>query len=266
MTGPPARLGKCRFLASTAKILSMTSIVTSSGSKIACIAGLGISIKEDFQLAPGITMRPNPPRFDLQVIADGCEHLRDYASVIEMMEIANFYLEVQNDAGGKELAAKTWNSLWLFPLLSLACQSPCTSLYSWSGNEKVHFATATPHLLSQAAIRPIDAPATQLEWASKHFERFDTLQRDATFSKALMSYTNSHHLFGYSSRIMQLWSGIECLFRVSSEITRTVAMYSALLLDGGGMQTRGSSGLRKLRKSTLSGRKSFTVRLKVKSH
>ena len=209
----------------------MTSVVTSSDSRIAYIAGVGISIPKDFQLAPGIMIRCNPPRFELQVIANGCKEIRDYAAVIEMMEIASFYLEIENDTGGKELAAKTWNSLWLFPLLSLACQTPCTSLYSWSASEKVHFATATPHLISQAAIKSVEASTDQLKWACENLERFDALQKDETFSKALISYTNSHHLFGYSSRIMQLWSGIECLFRVSSEVSRTVAMYSALLLD-----------------------------------
>jgi hypothetical protein len=37
---------------------------------------------------------------------------------------------------------------------------------------------------------------------------------------------------------MQLWSGIECLFKVSSEITRTLAMYSALLLEQGDADLR----------------------------
>src|SRR5258707_1208831 len=96
---------------------------------------------------------------------------------------------------------------------------------------RVLFAIATPHLISQIAAEPIEASIIQLEWANTNLTRFDSLQKDATFSKSLMSYTSSHHLFGYSSCIMQLWSGIECLFKVSSEITRTVAMYSALLLD-----------------------------------
>jgi hypothetical protein len=37
---------------------------------------------------------------------------------------------------------------------------------------------------------------------------------------------------------MLLWSGIECLFKVSSEITRTLAMYSALLLEEGDSNSR----------------------------
>jgi hypothetical protein len=37
---------------------------------------------------------------------------------------------------------------------------------------------------------------------------------------------------------MQLWSGIECLFKVSSEISRTLAMYSALLLEEGDAELR----------------------------
>jgi hypothetical protein len=155
-----------------------------------------------------------------------------------MMEFATFYLEIRDEAGGKELAVKSWNSLWLFPLLSLACQTPCASLYSWSGTETVNFSVATPHTAFQKVPEPIPALSDQLNWARTNLTRFESLQKDKTFTTSLMSYTNSHHLFGYSSRIMQLWSGIECLFKVSSEISRTLATYSALLLEEGDANLR----------------------------
>lgn len=209
----------------------MTSVIASADSKIAYIAGHGILVSEEFALAPGITIRPNPPHFGLQVVADGCETLSEYAVVLAMMEFADFYLEIQEQAGGKELAAKTWNSLWLFPLLSIACQSPCTSLYSWSGSQEIRFAAATPHTAFRTPDDPIQASSDQLAWARTNLSNFEAIQKDRTFTAALMSYSNSHHLFGYKPRILQLWSGIECLFRVSSEISRTLAMYSALLLE-----------------------------------
>lgn len=209
----------------------MTSIVASANSKSAYIAGRGILLTEDFALAPGIIMRPAPPRFDLQVVADGCDTLQDYANVLAMMEVASFYVEIQEEIGGKELAVKAWNSLWMFSLLALACHSPCDPLYSWSESSAVHFTIATPHTTLRRVTKSILASDDQLNWSRANLRNFDSLQRDATFVTSLMSFTNSHHLFGYRSRIMQLWAGIECLFNVSSEITRTLAMYSALLLE-----------------------------------
>ncbi|MGD0156850.1 MAG: hypothetical protein ABSB50_12175 [Terracidiphilus sp.] len=158
--------------------------------------------------------------------------------VLEMMEFASFYLEIHEEAGGEELAAKTWNSLWFFPLLAIACQCPCTSLYSWSGSQKVHFAVAAPHTAFRIPESPIQASGDQLAWARTNLPNFEAIQKVGTFTTALMSYINSHHLFGYKPRIMQLWSGIECLFMVSSEISRTLAMYSALLLEEGDANLR----------------------------
>jgi hypothetical protein len=209
----------------------MTSVVASADSKSAFIAGHGILVSAEFELAPGIIVRPSPPHFDLNVIADGCKTLGEYAIILAMMEFASFYLEIQDESGGKELATKAWNSLWLFPLLALGCHSPCTSLYSWSGSQKVQFAVATPHTAFRRATEPVQASNDQLTWARANLKSFESLQKDETFTTSLMSYTNSHHLFGHRSRIMQLWSGIECLFKVNSEIARTLAMYSALLLE-----------------------------------
>jgi hypothetical protein len=233
----------------------MTSVIASADSEIAYIAGHGILVPEEFALAPGITIRPNPPHFDLQVVADGCGTLSEYAVVLAMMEFASFYLEIQEEAGGKELAAKTWNSLWLFPLLSIACQCPSTSLYSWSGSQKVSFAVATPHTALRAPEAPIRASGDQLAWARTNLPSFEAIQKDKTFTTALMSYSNSHHLFGHKPRIMQLWSGIECLFMVSSEISRTLAMYSALLLEEGDANLR--------YKCFKEVRKDYSVRSKV---
>jgi hypothetical protein len=199
----------------------MTSVITSVDSRSAYIAGYGIIVSNEFELAPGVTIRPNPEHFDPKIVADGCKTVGEYATVLGMMEFASFYLAIRDEAAERDLAVKAWNSLWLFPLLALACQSPCTSLYSWAcSQQEMHFAIATPHGAHRAMAQPIVASGDQLQWARENMVKFEALQKDVTFTTSLRSYINSHHLFGYSSRIMQLWSGIECLFKVSSEITR----------------------------------------------
>ena len=158
--------------------------------------------------------------------------------VLSMMEYASFYLEIHEETGGRKLLTKTWNSLWLFHLLAIACRSQCNSLYSWSDAPKMRFAVATAHTAFKQPVNPIQASTDQLVWAQGNLASFESLQEDRAFTHALLSYTNSHHLFGYNSRVMQLWSGIECLFKVSSEITRTIAMYSALLIEESSAEER----------------------------
>jgi Apea-like HEPN len=216
----------------------MTAIVTSVDSTVATIVGHGIRIQEAYELAPGIILRPSTPSHSVQVVADGCNSLVEYAAVLSMQEYASFSMEIQEERGGKYLATKTWNSLWLFHLLALACQSPCDSLYTWSGNAKVNFALSTPHVTFQRTGPLVSATVPQLEWARSHLERFELIQEDKTFTASLMCYGNSHHLFGYAPRIMLLWSGIERLFKVSSELTRTLALYSALMLEENSAEAR----------------------------
>jgi hypothetical protein len=209
----------------------MTAIVTSADSTVASIAGHGIQVKDAFELAPGIILRPNPPKHINQVVADGCNSLVEYAAILSMQEFASCFLEIHEERGGEHLAIKAWNSLWLFHLLALACQSPCEFLYTWSGSAKVSFALSTADITPQERVPLVSATIPQLEWAQSHLENFDVLQKDNTFIASLRCYGTSHHLFGYAPRIMLLWSGIERLFKVSSELTRTLALYSALMLE-----------------------------------
>jgi hypothetical protein len=209
----------------------MTAIVTSPDSNVLSIAGCGLSVTEDFELSAGVLVRPNPPRHDMKVVADGCSSVGEYAIVLSMMEFATFFLEIKGDGKPEELAVKAWNSLWLFHLLSLACLSPCVPLYCWSGLEMVGFSLATPLVNFRRPPHFKAAAKEQLEWARNFQRNFELLQADDAFTKSLLSWGNSHHLFGVDSRIMQLWSGIECLFKVSSELSRTLALYAALILE-----------------------------------
>ena len=89
-------------------------------------------------------------------------------------------------------------------------------------------ATAYP---MQWEDNPVAVSDSMLAWAKQHQGNFDHLLENEAFKRALLSYCNSHHLFGFESRVMLLWSGIECLFEASTELTRTLAIYSALMLD-----------------------------------
>jgi hypothetical protein len=215
----------------------MVRVAASADSDTVGIAGRGISLLADFPLAPGLTLRPNPPKHELQAVADGCESFGEYAAILSMMPQASFYLEVRYPPGGENLAIEAWNSLWLFHFLAVACQTPCESLYSWSGHKKVVFSVATAHPTLWESS-PVVVSDSQLAWAKQYRANFDQLLGKETFTKALRSYCNSHHLFGFESRVMLLWSGIECLFEASTELTRTLSLYSALMLERSNPDTR----------------------------
>ena len=213
-------------------------VSASPDSNTVCIAGWGIVIQSDFEVASGVILRPNPPRHDLDTIATGCEHFGEYATVLAMQDRATFFLEVTETGDVSSRAAKAWNCLWLFHLFALGCRCSCNPLYTWAGNAKVRFSVCTPHVVTLAQDASKPATTEQLEWARSNLDKFDSLTKDETFVSSLLSFVNSHHLFGFESRIMQIWSGIECLFKVNNEIARTIALYSALLLEASSPEAR----------------------------
>ena len=52
------------------------------------------------------------------------------------------------------------------------------------------------------------------------------------FSAAMRCYGNAHSLPDHDVRIMLLWAGIEGLLNVDAELSRRLALYSAIMHDG----------------------------------
>jgi hypothetical protein len=146
-----------------------------------------------------------------------------------MEKIASFSIEIRGHAGSKELAAKAWNALWQFHLLSVACAAPCLPLYSVSGKS---FDLVNPNLVIIPASNLHDATTPEIEWAKDHQEKFEALSKEQRFQRSMLGYANSHYLRAIESRLMLLWAGIEGLFDVDTELRRRIALYAAILDDG----------------------------------
>lgn len=210
----------------------MVGVAAGADSKSVVILGHGLAIAEEFELASGIFVSPIVPKLDLNATVAGCRQFADYAAALQGSEIATFSLRVEHDEGGKNLAGKAWNALWLFHLLSVACRAPCFSLYSECDGEQPLFSAANP----SPFVRPLAdihaATITELEWARRYSATFDKMIRVPEFSAAMRCYGNAHLLPEHDVRIMLLWAGIEGLLSVDAELSRRLALYAALLLDG----------------------------------
>lgn len=196
------------------------------------ILGHGLVIPERFEISDGVFVSPDTPSLDANTIADACVGFDDYASVISGSGIASFSLAVEGEAGSQDLLQKGWNSLWLFHLLSLACRSPCFSLYSISegGKPRITRVNRNPFVPPLAEIH--SATPAQLQWAKQYKAAFDSLVLVPEFGTAMRCYGNAHYLPDVDVRIMLLWSGIEGLLSVDGELNRRIALYTALMLDG----------------------------------
>lgn len=213
-------------------ITDMVGVALSEDSKSIVILGHGLTVGKEAELSSGVFVSPTIPKLDLDATVAGCRHFSDYAAAIQGSKMATFALRVEHGDGGKFLAVKAWNSLWLFHLLSVACRAPCFSLYSVCDGQKPMFSAANP----SPFVRPLShlhaATSEEIEWARRYAAIFDELIGVPEFSAAMRCYGNAQLLPEQDVRIMLLWSGIEGLLSVDAELSRRLALYAAILFDG----------------------------------
>lgn len=210
----------------------MVQILAAPDTDTITIAGHGIAFNEPFQLNDSICLRPVPLCPDLDVAAASCPQFEDYAAVVTGRGIATFGVEVKSSEGGRDAAVKGWNALWIFHLLSIAAGAPCYPLYAVSSGQKptVTLANRSPFIRPLKEVLAIDSE--RLCWARQHQQSFDELIKSPQFSAAMLCFGNAHYMPDLQVRIMLLWAGIEGLLAVDSELSRRLALYAALMLDG----------------------------------
>jgi hypothetical protein len=210
----------------------MVAVKSRSGANKLTILGHGLMIPERFELEAGIHVEPTCPQPNLEDAAQSCENFSDYAAVVTGAGIATFSLEVFDAVDVASLLTKAWNSLWTFHLLSLACEAPCFPLYTISVGDKVVYSAANRNLVARPLPKQAIVTVDQLKWAKSHTAVFSELVACPEFNAAMRCYGNSHYLFDLDVRIMLIWAGIEGLLSVDSELSRRLALYAAIMLEG----------------------------------
>jgi hypothetical protein len=210
----------------------MVGVATNGGAHSLFIVGHGIKVNSSFELASGIFVEPTVPHFEMQDAADGSARFADYSAVVTGRDLADFSLRIDSEHPGQALAVKGWNALWDFHLLSLAAQSPVCSIFSVTPGTRPIFAAANRNVLMRRFAEVTTISAEPLAWARDNKTAFDALIKVPAFNAAMRCYGNSHYLFDADMRIMLLWSGIEGLLSVDSELTRRIALYSTLMIKG----------------------------------
>lgn len=195
------------------------------------LVGHGITIAVEREIAPGIILSGQAPTNDSSFGSRTVGELRETLNVMAMEPLANFSLHITEDQSGHALAAKTWNALWIFHLLALACRRPVIPLYC-AANHETRFTLANRNLVIHRLPSLAPASDADLDWATAHFDTFHALLGENRFQNAVRCYGNAHYLFDDDAKIMLLWAGIEGLLDVDSELRRRIALHAAILLDG----------------------------------
>lgn len=195
------------------------------------LIGHGITVEVEREIAPGIIISPEVPTNDSSCGSRTVGELRETLNVMSMEPLADFSLHIVDERGGQALATKTWNALWIFHLLALACRRPVMPLYC-AANYGTRFTLANRNLVIHRLSSVAPASAVDLDWATEQFNAFHGLLGENRFQNAVRCYGNAHYLFDDDAKIMLLWAGIEGLLDVDSELRRRIALHAAILLDG----------------------------------
>lgn len=118
---------------------------------------------------------------------------------------------------------------------------PAVSDHSWSTIEAITDASCVVRLLEDVPAAQRIYPTTpvstaEASWAADNFHRYLGLAADPKFVLATEALTAQHHI--HSKRLMSasLWSGIEALFEIQSELRFRISALVATVLE-----TRGAS-------------------------
>jgi hypothetical protein len=88
----------------------MVSISAGRGTKVR-VMGHGLTVSEDFALAPGITVSPTTSGITDSFGSRSIGELRTQVTVLAMERLANFSILIEESRGGDALAVKAWNAL-----------------------------------------------------------------------------------------------------------------------------------------------------------
>jgi hypothetical protein len=215
-------------------------------------------------LASGISLRPLDSRLDVfDLAAVGAVGFREWAALEPMIPHCTCEIESAKDADippGFDTLNRAWlaNALLVLRGFTLASGVAC-SAYSWSSipvpdasnlwdgpprpPENRRTRTDLPpfrgglldlHLRTfhDRGMRCDPLTVHDIDWIRTHFDTFNRLAADsASFRFALQSAIDWRYATDERSAVARLWSGIEAIFDISSELVFRIALLAASLLE-----------------------------------
>lgn len=204
---------------------------TEDATKIVLV-GHGIGVDTRHEIGPGVFVCPPFLGIRGEELEARTASQLEYAAILSMGGQATLAIEVHEPEGGKKLAVRGWNAVWLFGLLSMACRLPCQSMFAFSDGTNAIYSLVARNviIIPRGVMRKFSEAEAQ--WMRTHVASYDTLIAEPRFQTALRAYTNAHYLFDLDQQLMLIWAGIEGLLAVDGELSRRIALHAAMLSDG----------------------------------
>ena len=194
----------------------------------------GLRIEESVSLGNDVELIPANSSFDGKIVADLVENDFDYGVALIFLPQVESQLHIIAD-DAKSLAIKSWNALWDLVLLSaifncdaegnLQCDTPVEQL-----TNKCNFHITNYHF--HGFSRPLYCLSeNDITWMRENFSiARDLLQKDK-FRNAVHCLATYHWHSLAQAQLALLWSGIEGIFEINSELVFRLSLYISSFLE-----------------------------------
>ena len=195
----------------------------------------GIQTDTPVKLGANTELLPATCHLDYNEFASLMKHSYiDFAVGLLVIPSVRSQLHITADHA-KELAARAWNAQWDCLLLSaLFDKTVLWNVQSEIPAEKIEASSTLNitnyHLAGFHAIHEHQLTTTDKEWLEKHFETARNLLSNPAFQTAAHSLATFRWHSHPRSGLALIWSGIEALFGVDSEIVFRISLYIARFL------------------------------------
>lgn len=256
--------------------LSDTKNATADRNWYILLAGLP-RLPEPVQLSPGLTLRPlGSPLSVFDLAAAGAVGFREWAILEPIAHACTSEIESEKDAvtlPGYDTLNRAWLTSALLVLRGFSSHLPLAcSRYSWSVIAG-HTQRTSSILRNQQREESVDAPASNSRqtlppfqgrlldfhlrllvnpgarvdgvgaddstWISAHFNTFNRLASEsASFRLGLEAAIDWRYAKEPREAVARLWSGIEALFGINSELVFRISLLGSSLLTPRGDQRK----------------------------
>lgn len=195
----------------------------------------GLAISKELRLSKDTVILPVEKPLDPNFMAQTLKNDIDFAVSILCAQNCKAQLNIKAD-DPEELAVRAWNAQWDILLLDaiLNCNAMCNmqsnvSANSISSDSLIHITNYELHGVLQ---EPYQMTEKDAQWVQTYFGNAKGLLDDhAAFQTAIHSMASYKWHSLPRIQLAVLWSGIEALFGVTSELVFRISLYIANFLS-----------------------------------
>jgi hypothetical protein len=194
----------------------------------------GLGVNKPVSLGKNIELLPVTSTIDTNIVMKLSKDQGDYGVALIFLWLVKSQLHIVSESP-KSLVKDAWNSLWDATLLSAIfdCDTVCNFQCNKSADE---IAIPCDFRVTNHHLRGLTLPMYYLNdedivWIIKHFVNARNLLDQSKFSNAVHCLVTYHWHSLPTAQLALLWSGIEGLFDINSELVFRLSLYIARFLE-----------------------------------